>query len=92
MPPVPVPKGEPALERQRTGVFDVTDYRDKEFDEWEKVDPEHGDWGPEITIIPAGEISEVRIRHAPSLLRRWRRGRGTGKGSGVVGDEDPSAD
>jgi hypothetical protein len=33
----------------------------------------------------------VRIRHAPSLLRRWRRGRGTGKGSGVVGDEDPSA-
>jgi hypothetical protein len=69
----------------------VTDYRSKESGEWEKIDPYHGDWGPELTIIPAGEISEVRIRHAPSLLRRWRRGRGTGKGSGVVGDEDPSA-
>jgi hypothetical protein len=69
----------------------VTDYRGKESGEWEKIDPYHRDWGPELTIIPAGEISEVRIRHAPSLLRRWRRGRGTGKGSGVVGDEDPSA-
>ncbi|SDG83243.1 hypothetical protein [Sulfitobacter delicatus] len=69
----------------------VTDYRDEESGEWEKIDPEHGDWGPELTIITAAEIAEVRIRHAPSLLRRWRRGRRTGKGSGVVGDEDPPA-
>lgn len=69
----------------------VTDYRAADTDEWEKVDPSHGDWGPEITIIPAGEISEVRIRHAPSLLGRWRRSRSAGDGSGVVGDIDGSA-
>jgi len=66
----------------------VTDYRASASDEWEKVDPFHGDWGPEITIIPAAEISEVRIRHAPSLLG-WRgRRRGARDGSGVVGDVD----
>ncbi len=69
----------------------VTDYRAAGSDEWEKVDPSHGDWGPEITIIPASEISEVRIRHAPSLLGRWRRSRSTGDGSGVVRDIDGSA-
>lgn len=67
----------------------VTDYREKSSAKWEKVELAHGDWGPEITIIPAGEISEVRIRHAPSLLRRWGRRRGTGNGAGVVGDIDP---
>lgn len=68
----------------------VTDYRD-ESGEWEKVSLEHNDWGPEITVIPAGEISEVRIRHNPSLLRRWGRRRSAGNGSGVVGDVDPPA-
>lgn len=67
----------------------VTDYRDK-TGQWETVSPEHGDWGPEITVIPATEISEVRIRHNPSLLRRWRRGRSAGGGSGVIGDVDGS--
>ena len=69
----------------------VTDYRASDSNEWEKVDPSHGDWGPEITIIPAGESSEVRIRHAPSLLGRWRRRRGAGDGAGVVRDVDGSA-
>jgi hypothetical protein len=69
----------------------VTDYRPSASGEWEQIDPAHGDWGPEITIIPAGEISEVRIRHAPSLLGRWRRRRGAGDGSGIVGNVDGSA-
>lgn len=69
----------------------VTDYRAANSDEWEEVDPSHGDWGLEITIIPAGEISEVRIRHAPSLLGRWRRSRSAGDGAGVVGYIDGSA-
>ena len=85
------PLGSMILGQDGSIALYVTDYRDKESVEWEKVDPEYRDWGPELTIIPAGEISEVRIRHAPSLLRRRRRGGGTGKGSGVVGDEDSSA-
>ncbi len=69
----------------------VTDHRVSGSDEWEKIDPTHGDWGPEITIIPAGEISEVRIRHAPSLLGRRRRRRSAEDGACVVGDEDGTA-
>jgi hypothetical protein len=69
----------------------VTDYREKDSEDWKEVDLAQGDWGPEITIIPACEISEVRIRHAPSLLRRWGRSRGAGDGPGVVRDVDPPA-
>lgn len=66
----------------------VTDFRLPGSDEYQRADPSHGDWGPEITIIAAGEISEVRIRHAPLLLGRWGRRRGAGNGASVVGDED----
>ncbi|MBB3995196.1 MULTISPECIES: hypothetical protein [Sulfitobacter] len=69
----------------------VTSSRAAGSENWIDADPNYADWGPEITIIPAGEVSEVRIRHNPSLLRRWRRRRGAGDGPGVVRDEDSTS-
>lgn len=70
----------------------VTSSRAVGSKEWIDADPNYADWGPEITIIPAGEVSEVRIRHNPSLLGRWRRRRGARDGPCVVGDVDNSGE
>lgn len=69
----------------------VTSSRAKGSEEWVDADPYYEDWGPEITIIPAGEVSEVRIRHNPSLLGWWRRSRSAGDRTGAVRDEDATS-
>lgn len=41
----------------------VTSKRTTEDDEWKDVAPQGGEWGPEITIVPAHQIHTVRLRH-----------------------------
>ncbi len=50
----------------------VTSSKAKGSTEWVEIEPAYLDWGPEITIIPADEISETRIRHNPSIRRTKR--------------------
>ena len=49
----------------------VTSSKDVNADEWTGQDPHHGDWGPELTVVPAEEVREIRIRHSPQLRKRW---------------------
>lgn len=53
----------------------VTHFKDVDVEDWESNQVDYADWGPELTIIPASEIAEIRIRHSrkPSILRMWGR-------------------
>ncbi|WP_417606504.1 hypothetical protein [Primorskyibacter flagellatus] len=53
----------------------VTHFKDVDAEDWESNEVDYADWGPEITVIPASEIAEIRIRHSrkPSILRMWGR-------------------
>lgn len=53
----------------------VTHFKDNDAEKWESNEVDYADWGPEITIIPADEIAEIRIRHSrkPSVLKMWGR-------------------
>lgn len=40
----------------------VTDFRRKPGDEWTEVDPKEKNWGDFFTVIPANQISDVKLR------------------------------
>lgn len=40
----------------------VTDFRRNPDDEWTKTDPKEKDWGDFFTIIPDGQIGDVKLR------------------------------
>ncbi len=40
----------------------VTDFRRNPDDEWIETDPKEKDWGDFFTIIPASQISDVKLR------------------------------
>lgn len=63
----------------------VTHCKDIDAADWESIEVDYADWGPEITIIPANEIAEIRIRHSrkPSILKMWGRRKTAKKGVGV---------
>jgi hypothetical protein len=53
----------------------VTHFKNVDKEDWESNEVDYEDWGPEITVVPASEISEIRIRHSrkPAILRMWGR-------------------
>jgi hypothetical protein len=82
------PFGPVVLGQDGSVALYVTSSRAAGTKEWIDSSPFYEDWGPEITIISASEISEVRIRHNPSLLGRRGRNRSAGKRPSVVRDVD----
>jgi len=51
----------------------VTHTRDAGSEDWEPVSPRYEDWGPELTIVPANQVLQIRMRHKDKQLPFWRR-------------------
>lgn len=71
------PFGPAVLGEDGSVAIYVSHFKDLDANDWDENEVEYEDWGPEITVIPASEIAELRIRHssAPSILKMWGRNR-----------------